>query len=84
MRKQLSWLKKPISLPVETIPLSSVRWPPLTLRTGRFTDAIETAQRALQIATAQDNFALANKLEKDLDLYRTNVPLRDFGLTNAH
>jgi tetratricopeptide (TPR) repeat protein len=51
---------------------------------GRFNDAIETAQRALQLATAQDNFALANKLEKDLDLYRTNVPLRDFGLTNAH
>ena len=51
---------------------------------GRFTDAIETAQRALQLATAQDNFALANKLEKDLDLYRTNSPLRDFGLTNAH
>jgi tetratricopeptide (TPR) repeat protein len=50
---------------------------------GRFTDAIETAQRALQLTTAQDNFALANKLEKDLDLYRTNVPLRDFGLTNV-
>jgi Flp pilus assembly protein TadD len=51
---------------------------------GRFNNAIETAQRALQLATAQDNSALANKLEKDLDLYRTNVPLRDFGLTNAH
>jgi len=51
--------------------------------TGRFTDAIETAQRALQLAAAQDNFTLANKLEKDLDLYRTNSPLRDFGLTNT-
>jgi tetratricopeptide (TPR) repeat protein len=51
---------------------------------GRFTDAIETAQRALQLATAQDNFALASKLEKDLDLYRTNSPLRHSGLTNAH
>jgi tetratricopeptide (TPR) repeat protein len=51
---------------------------------GRFNDAIETAQRALQLATAQDNFASANKLERDLDLYRTNFPLRDFGLTNAH
>ena len=51
---------------------------------GRFNDAIETAQRALQLATAQDNFALANKLEKDLDLYRTNSPLRHFGPTNVH
>src|SRR4029077_20113656 len=51
---------------------------------GRFTDAIETAQRALQRATAQDNFALASKLEKDLDLYRTNAPLRHSGPTNAH
>ena len=37
---------------------------------GRFNDAIETAQRALQLATAQGDFALASKLEKDLDLYR--------------
>jgi protein O-mannosyl-transferase len=51
---------------------------------GRFNDAIETAQRALQLATAQDNFALASKLEKDLDLYRTNSPLRQFSPTNAH
>ena len=50
---------------------------------GRFTDAIETAQRALQLATAQGDFGLASKLEKDLDLYRTNSPLRHSGLTNA-
>jgi len=50
---------------------------------GRFNDAIETAQRALQLALAQGDFALANKLEKDLDLYRTNSPLRHSGLTNA-
>ena len=50
---------------------------------GRFNDAIETAQRAVQLATAQDNFALASKVEKDLDLYRTNSPLRRSGPTNA-
>jgi len=43
---------------------------------GRFNDAIETAQRALQLALAQDNFALASKLEKDLDLYRKFSPKR--------
>ena len=51
---------------------------------GRFNNAIETAQRALQLATAQGDFALASKLEKDLDLYRTNFPLRHFSPTNAH
>jgi tetratricopeptide (TPR) repeat protein len=51
---------------------------------GRFNDAIETAQRALQLATAQDNFALANKLEKDLDLYRSSIPLRRSGPPNVH
>jgi tetratricopeptide (TPR) repeat protein len=49
--------------------------------TGRFNDAIETAQRALQLATAQGDFAVADKLEKDLDLYRTNSPLRHSGPT---
>jgi hypothetical protein len=50
---------------------------------GRFTDAIETAQRAVQLATAQGDFALANKLEKDLDLYRANYPLRHSGLAEC-
>jgi Flp pilus assembly protein TadD len=50
---------------------------------GRFKDAIETAQRALQLAIAQENVVLANKLDKDLDLYRTNFPLYHFGPTNA-
>ena len=43
---------------------------------GRFNDAIETAQRAVQLALAQDNFALASKLEKDIDLYRKFSPKR--------
>ena len=50
---------------------------------GRFNDAIETAQRSQQLAIAQKNFALANKLEKDVDLYRNNFPLTHFGPTNA-
>jgi tetratricopeptide (TPR) repeat protein len=50
---------------------------------SRFNDAIETAQRALQLAGAQQNFALATKLGKDLDLYRKNLPLQPFGPTNA-
>jgi tetratricopeptide (TPR) repeat protein len=50
---------------------------------GRFNEAIETAQRALQLATAQKNFVLANKLEREVALYRNNVPLHDLAPTNA-
>jgi hypothetical protein len=42
------------------------------------------ARRALQLAIAQDNFALASKLEKDLDLYRSSIPLRRSGPPNVH
>ena len=65
---------------------------PILLRTlaaayaegGRFDDAIETAARASQIAEGANQNALANALEKDVDLYRGHVPVRDFNLTNAH
>ena len=50
---------------------------------GRFSEAIETARRASQIAIDQKNFLLANRLDKDLELYRNNLPLSRVGLTNA-
>jgi tetratricopeptide (TPR) repeat protein len=50
---------------------------------GRFNDAIETAQRASQLALAQRNFVLANKLDKDVDRYRNKFPLHDVGPTNT-
>ena len=42
---------------------------------GRFNEAVQTAQRARQVALDQKDFVLANKLDKDLDLYRNNFPL---------
>jgi tetratricopeptide (TPR) repeat protein len=42
---------------------------------GRFKDAIETAQRASQLALAQENSVLAKKLDKDVGRYRNNFPL---------
>jgi protein O-mannosyl-transferase len=50
---------------------------------GRFNDAIETAQRAAQLAMSQGIPALANQIEQDVDLYRTHAPLRDPSLTNT-
>jgi hypothetical protein len=54
------------------------------LRQGsRFNDAIGTAQIGLQLAHAQADSSLANEIEKDVDPYRANIPLRDSSLTNA-
>jgi Flp pilus assembly protein TadD len=43
----------------------------------QFDKAIETAQRGSQLATKQGNYALANALESNIDLYRKSLPLRD-------
>ena len=43
---------------------------------GRFSDAIETAQRALAIANATGNSGLASDLEMNIESYRLGYPLR--------
>ena len=42
--------------------------------TGRFADAIETAQEALRLAGAGDNTILANALRKEIALYQSGLP----------
>jgi protein O-mannosyl-transferase len=44
--------------------------------TGRFTDAIVTARQGAAIANMQGKQRLARNLEKDLMLYRANLPIR--------
>ena len=44
---------------------------------GRFPEAIETANQALQLATAQGKSAWADTLQKETRLYQAAVPLRD-------
>src|SRR5207249_2388011 len=46
---------------------------------GRFAEAITTAQRALRLATAQNNTALANRLGARIQLYQNGSPYRDAG-----
>ena len=46
---------------------------------GRFPEAVTTAQRALQLATSQNNTALAAALETELKLYQAGSPLHDTG-----
>ena len=45
----------------------------------QFDKAIETAQRGSELATKQGNYAAANALESNIDLYRKSLPLRDSG-----
>jgi tetratricopeptide (TPR) repeat protein len=45
--------------------------------TGRFSQAVETAERALHLATDQGNAALAGELQRNISVYRTNNPLID-------
>jgi tetratricopeptide (TPR) repeat protein len=44
--------------------------------TGRFSDAIETAQQAIAIAKATGNDGLAADLERNIAAYRLNQPMR--------
>ena len=46
---------------------------------GQFDEAIQTAQRGSHLAIEQENYALADRLESNIDLYRRSVPLRDTG-----
>jgi len=43
----------------------------------QFDKAVDTAQRGLDLAAKQGNYAAANALESNIDLYRRNIPLRD-------
>jgi len=51
--------------------------------TGRFNEATVVARQALQLALAQSNAELANRLKLELDLYQTNLPLRDSSLKTS-
>ncbi len=44
--------------------------------TGRFTDAIDVAQQAVEIAKATGNEALATDLERNIAAYRLDQPIR--------
>jgi Flp pilus assembly protein TadD len=49
---------------------------------GRLAQAVATAQRALELATAQTNIAELNPLRAQSELYRAGSPFRDTSRTN--
>jgi tetratricopeptide (TPR) repeat protein len=50
---------------------------------GQYSDAITTAQQAMQRAASQGDNVTVNQLQSEIALYRVNLPLRDSSLTNA-
>ena len=50
---------------------------------GRFSDAIDTAQRGADLANRTGNPALASELESNIALYQSGRPLRDPSITNG-
>jgi protein O-mannosyl-transferase len=50
---------------------------------GRFSEAIQTAQRGIELATSQGNSGLVTELQGAIALYQEQQPLRDPSLTNA-
>jgi protein O-mannosyl-transferase len=50
--------------------------------TGRFSEAIQTAQRGIEVANSQGNSGLATELQGNVVLYQEQRPLRDPRLTN--
>jgi hypothetical protein len=44
---------------------------------GQFSSAIQTAERALQLARTQNDLDLAYQVQRDIDVYSVKLPLRD-------
>jgi Tfp pilus assembly protein PilF len=50
---------------------------------GRFSEAVEMAQRARQLAADQNNAALVDVLQMQIGLYQAGTPFRDASQTNV-
>jgi tetratricopeptide (TPR) repeat protein len=50
---------------------------------GRFPEAVAVAERAQQLAAAQNNTALVNALGEQIERYQTGAPFRDAGQTDT-
>ena len=51
---------------------------------GRFAEAVRTAERGLELAIGQGNAGLAAELQRNIALYRLNSPLRDTSPVSVH
>jgi tetratricopeptide (TPR) repeat protein len=80
---------KAVQLAEEAMRISAGRIPIISrtlaaayAETGRFSEAIQTAQRGIEVANSQGNSGLATELQGNVVLYQEQRPLRDPRLTN--
>jgi tetratricopeptide (TPR) repeat protein len=75
--KAVEMAQRAVSLSGNSQPRTLATLAAALAETGRFSEAIKTVERALQLATGQGNVALANSIRVQLELYRSNLPFRD-------
>src|SRR5207247_3708284 len=74
--RQSSWQNaRTISRGTRTRALT-LPWLPVYAEIGRFPNAVETAKRALQLATDQGNTVLADAIRAQIRLYQWGLPSR--------
>ncbi|MEY2495487.1 MAG: protein O-mannosyl-transferase [Verrucomicrobiota bacterium] len=75
--KAVEMAQRAVSLTSNSQPRTTATLAAAFAETGRFPDAVKTAERGLQLATGQGNVALANSIRTQLGLYRSSLPFRD-------
>jgi len=81
--KAIQLAERAVSLSAGRIPILFRTLAAAYAENGRFSDAIQAAQRGIESANSQGNTGLANELQGNIELYQTQQPLRDNSLTNA-
>jgi len=81
--KAIQLAERAISLSAGRIPILFRTLAAAYAESGRFSDAIQAAQRGIESANSQGNTGLATELQGNIALYQMQQPLRDPSLTNA-
>jgi Flp pilus assembly protein TadD len=75
--KAVELAKRADSLTRSESPIISATLAAAYAEAGRFAEAIQTAQRALQLATAEGNHARATSIREQIELYQSGAAFRD-------
>ncbi len=82
--RQYNWQSKQVQLSGGKNPIVLRTLAAAYAESGHFKEAIETAQRGSELAIKQGNAGLAADLQRNIALYRMNLPLRDTSPTGAN
>ena len=76
-KRAVELAEKAVSLPGGNVPIVFRTLAAAYSESGDFPKAIETAQHAIDMATAQNNTSLVATLRHELELYRASKPYRE-------